>query len=335
MTETVLVTGGAGYVGSHACKALSKGGFQPVVYDNLSEGHAWAVKWGPLVSGDLFDAPLLIKTIEQHKPCAVLHFAAHAYVGESMQNPLKYYRNNVGGTLSLLGAMQETGIEKLVFSSTCATYGVPETELLAETHPQKPINPYGGSKLMVERMLAGMASAGQVNYVALRYFNAAGADPDGEIGEAHDSETHLIPLAIMAALGAKKGAAPLKIFGTDFPTPDGTAIRDYIHMNDLATAHVAALKYLLAGGKSDVFNLGSCKGHSVREVVASLRALGLDVPVEETGRRAGDPPRLVADAAKAASILGWRTQMSDLPTILSTAVAWHRKAETAMSKDVA
>ncbi|HUY69102.1 MAG TPA: UDP-glucose 4-epimerase GalE [Alphaproteobacteria bacterium] len=319
-SKTVLVTGGAGYVGAHASKALYRAGYMPVVYDNLVYGHREAVKWGPLVEGDVHDAARLADTLAAHKPSAVMHFAAYAYVGESVENPLKYYNNNVGGTLSLLGAMRDAGIDKLVFSSTCATYGVPETPLLAESHPQKPINPYGESKWMIERVLAGLAAAGQMNYVALRYFNAAGADPDGEIGEDHDPETHLIPRAIAAA----HGGPALKIFG-DFPTPDGTAIRDYIHVNDLATAHVKALEHLVAGKSSDVFNLGTGHGHSVREVVDALRALGLDPKTEKAPRRAGDPPQLVADATKAGAVFGWKPAMSDLATILKTAVAWHEK----------
>ena len=320
-SKTVLVTGGAGYVGAHASKALYRAGYMPVVYDNLVYGHREAVKWGPLVEGDVHDAARLADTLAAHKPSAVMHFAAYAYVGESVENPLKYYNNNVGGTLSLLGAMRDAGIDKLVFSSTCATYGVPETPLLAESHPQKPINPYGESKWMIERVLAGLAAAGQMNYVALRYFNAAGADPDGEIGEDHDPETHLIPRAIAAA----HGGPALKIFGGDFPTPDGTAIRDYIHVNDLATAHVKALEHLVAGKSSDVFNLGTGHGHSVREVVDALRALGLDPKTEKAPRRAGDPPQLVADATKAGAVFGWKPAMSDLATILKTAVAWHEK----------
>lgn len=321
-SKNVLVTGGAGYVGAHTCKILKKNGFSPISYDNLSEGYEWAVKWGPLIKGDLHDAPLLIKTINEHKVCAVLHFAAHAYVGESVENPLKYYRNNVGGTLSLLGAMQETGVDKLVFSSTCAIYGVPEGELLTETSAKNPINPYGNTKYVVEQILADLAAHKKMNYVALRYFNAAGADADNEIGEAHDPETHLIPLAVSAALGKGPG---LKIFGSDFPTPDGTAIRDYIHVTDLAAAHAAAVKHLLAGKKSDAFNLGTGKGLSVLEVVEGLRALGFKVPTEKTARRAGDPPRLVADAKKANSVLGWHPEISDLPNILKTALAWHKK----------
>ena len=320
--KTVLVTGGAGYVGSHTCKILKNNGFSPVAYDNLSEGYEWAVKWGPLIKGDLHDAPLLVKTIKQHKPCAILHFGAHAYVGESVENPLKYYRNNVGGTLSLLAAMEETGLDKLVFSSTCAIYGVPEGDLLTENSAKNPINPYGQTKYVVEQILADLAKHKKLNYVALRYFNAAGADPEGEIGEAHEPETHLVPLAIMAALGQGAG---LKIFGSDFPTPDGTPVRDYIHVNDLAMAHVAALKHLLVGKGSDFFNLGTGHGHSVLNVIDGLRDLGLKVPAEKTGRRAGDPPRLVADASKANKILGWHAEMSDLATILSTALAWHRK----------
>jgi UDP-arabinose 4-epimerase len=321
-SRNVLVTGGAGYVGSHTCKALHESGFQPIVVDNLSNGYAWAVKWGPLVEGDIRDTRLLIEVIKSCKPCAVLHFAAFIEVRESVTDPLKYYRNNIGGTLSLLNAMGETGIDKIIFSSTCAIYGMPEGDMLMEDTPQQPINPYGHSKHIVEQTLADLAQHGKLKYAALRYFNASGADPGGEIGEAHNPESHLIPLAIMAALN--KNGTPLKIFGTDFPTPDGTAVRDYIHVNDLAAAHVVALKYLLAGGKADAFNIGSGKGHSVLEVVEGLRAIGLEVPVEKTGRREGDPPRLVANAAKANSVLGWKTRMSDLPNILSTAAAWHK-----------
>jgi len=334
MTETVLVTGGAGYVGSHVCKALSRSGFRPIAFDNLSNGHKWAVKWGPLVEGDVFDASLLTEVIKSSRPCAVMHFAAHIEVGESAKDPLKYYRNNVGGTLSLLTAMGAAGIDKLIFSSTCAIYGMVEAPVMTETCPQQPISPYGHTKHVVEQILADLAAHRKLNYAALRYFNAAGADPDQEIGEAHNPETHLVPLAIEAALNAGKGTAPLKIFGSDFSTPDGTAIRDYTHVCDLASAHVLALQYLLRDGKSDGFNLGSGKGHSVLEVLEGLRALGLPVPAEKAARRPGDAPRLVADAAKANAILDWRTQMSDLPTILSTAVAWH-KAQAVKSRDVA
>ena len=322
--QNILVTGGAGYVGSHVCKALSKSGFRPVVFDNLSNGHKWAVKWGPLVEGDVHDIALLTEVIKSCKPAGVMHFAASIEVGESVKDPLKFYYNNVGGTLSLLTAMAAANVNTLVFSSTCAIYGHYEGPFLTETIPQRPISPYGHTKHVVEEMLADLAARDKLKYVALRYFNASGADPDGEIGEAHDPETHLVPLAIMAALRAGKGDKPLKIFGTDFSTPDGTAIRDYCHVCDLADAHVLALKYLLRDGKSDVFNLGTGTGHTVLEVVEGLKALGVNVPVEKTGRRAGDLPRLVADAAKAHSVLDWQPKM-DLAAILSTALAWHKK----------
>jgi UDP-glucose-4-epimerase GalE len=324
--SNVIVTGGAGYVGSHVCKALSRSGFRPIVYDNLSNGHKWAVKWGPLVEGDMHDTTLLTEVIKSSRPAAVMHFAAHIEVGESVKDPLRYYRNNVGGTLSLLTAMAAAKVNKLIFSSTCAIYGLYEGQFLTETIPQRPISPYGHTKHVVEQILADLAAHEKLNYAALRYFNASGADPEGELGEAHDPETHLVPLAIMAGLNADKGGTPLKIFGSDFSTPDGTAIRDYTHVTDLAVAHVKALEYLLRDGKSDGFNLGSGKGHSVLEVVEGLRDLGLPVPAEKVGRRPGDPPRLVADAAKAAKVLDWRTKMSDLPTILSTAMTWHKKA---------
>ncbi|MGE3622292.1 MAG: UDP-glucose 4-epimerase GalE [Bdellovibrionales bacterium] len=327
--RNVVVTGGAGYVGSHTCKALSRAGFQPIVFDNLSNGHEWAVKWGPLVQGDVHDTGLLAEVIKSVQPCAVMHFAAYIEVGESVKDPLRYYHNNVSGTLSLLNAMQAAKVGKFIFSSTCALYGMFEGAFLIETCPQNPISPYAHSKHVVEQILADLAAHGKLDYVALRYFNASGADPDGEIGEAHSPETHLVPLAIFAGMNAKKGAAPLKVFGTDFPTPDGTAIRDYTHVCDLADAHVKALEHLLAGKPSDAFNLGSGQGHSVLEVLEGLRAIGLPVPAEKVGRRAGDPPRLVADASKANAVLGWRTNMSDLPTILSTALAWHRSQDVA------
>jgi UDP-arabinose 4-epimerase len=324
--QNIVVTGGAGYVGSHVCKALSRNGFRPVVYDNLSNGHEWAVKWGPLVQGDVHDLKLLTEVIKSCRPAAVMHFAASIEVGESVKDPLKFYHNNVGGTLTLLTAMAECNVKNMIFSSTCAIYGLYEGTFLTETIPQRPMSPYGHTKHVVEEMLADLAARDKLKYIALRYFNASGADPDGEIGEAHDPETHLVPLAIRAGLNADKGAAPLKVFGTDFSTPDGTAIRDYCHVNDLADAHVLALKQLLRDGKSDVFNLGTGNGYSVLEVVEGLKALGLHVPTEMAGRRAGDVPRLVADAGKAHSVLDWQPNMK-LLDILSTALAWHKKQE--------
>ena len=319
-SEIVLVTGGAGYIGSHACKALAQAGYTPVVYDNLAYGHEWAVKWGPFERGDIQDRARLDQVIVRHRPVAVLHFAAFAYVGESVTDPAKYYRNNTVGSLSLLEAMQAHGVRDIVFSSTCATYGMPDVLPIAEAAPQRPINPDGASKLMVERMLADFAPAYGMGYLALRYFNAAGADPDGEIGEDHDPETHLIPLVLDAASGRRESIA---VFGTDYDTPDGTCIRDYIHVTDLAQAHVLALKALRAGAPSDVFNLGNERGYSVREVIAAVeRATGLPVPVKEAPRREGDPAALVADARKARDILGWRPRHAELDDMVRTAWAW-------------
>ncbi len=322
-TNNVLVTGGAGYVGSHACKLLRQNGFTPIVYDDLSKGHAWAVKWGPLVEGDISDTGLLTAVIDACRPCAVMHFAAHIDVRESVHNPLKYYENNVSGTLSLLKAMESGGVDKLIFSSSCAVYGMTDGPFLVECYPQRPLSSYGRTKMMIEQVLADLAAQDRLSYIALRYFNAAGADIDGEIGEAHDPETHLIPLAITAA----QGGPPLKIFGTDFLTPDGTAIRDYTHVWDIARAHVLALEYLLMGMSSEAFNLGSGTGHSVLEVIEGLRKLGYKVPAQIAGRRVGDPPQLVADTTKIFRLLGWQPHMSDLESMLATAVSWHNKGQ--------
>jgi UDP-arabinose 4-epimerase len=320
MSETVLVTGGAGYVGSHTAKALARAGYHPVTLDNLGRGFAHAVRWGPLERGDILDRGFLDAAITRWRPSAVLHFAAFSYVGESVGAPALYYRNNVVGSLTLLEAMRDHGIANIVFSSTCATYGLPVKLPLAEDHPQAPINPYGASKLMVERLLADMGAAHGLRSVALRYFNAAGADPDGEIGENHDPETHLIPLAIGAALGTQP---KLKIFGTDYPTADGTCIRDYIHVSDLADAHVAALRHLEAGGASMACNLGTGSGLSVRAIVSEVeRVAGRAVPAEEGPRRAGDPPELVADPTRARERLGWTPQRSDIASVISTAYRW-------------
>ena len=321
MRDTVLVTGGAGYIGSHTCKALAGAGFEPVVLDNLSFGHPWAVRWGPLVEGDLGDRDLITRTIGRHRVKAVIHFAAYAYVGESMRVPERYFRNNVINTLNLLESVQRTGVSRVVFSSTCATYGLPERVPIAEDQPQHPVNPYGESKLFVERALGWLGTAHGLGWAALRYFNAAGADPDGELGEAHDPETHLVPNAILAALGR---APALEIFGTDYDTPDGTAVRDYVHVTDLADAHVRALEHLLGGGESMAINLGTGRGHSVREVLDAVeRIAGTPVPSRAAPRRPGDPPRLVADAARAAAVLGWRPRLSDLDSIVGTAWRWH------------
>ncbi|HEX2255998.1 MAG TPA: UDP-glucose 4-epimerase GalE [Afifellaceae bacterium] len=333
MGKRILVTGGAGYVGSHACKALAAAGYEPVVYDNLSQGHRWAVKWGPLVVGDIADGALLRRTLRRFDIGAVMHFAAHAYVGESMAAPRKYFANNVAGTLSLLDAMLDCGVSRLVFSSSCATYGLPRELPIAEDHPQQPVSPYGASKLMVENMLGWYGQAYGLAHVSLRYFNAAGTDEAGEIGEAHHPETHLIPLAIAAAQGR---IARLTVFGTDYDTPDGTAIRDYVHVADLADAHVKALDGLLGGMASCAFNLGTGRGHSIREVVSAVEAVaGRRIPTEDCDRRPGDPPALVASAERAASALGWRPRRSDLTTIVETAWRWDesRRYEAAESLD--
>ena len=284
----VLVTGGAGYIGSHACKALARANYLPVTYDNLIYGHEWAVKWGPLERGDILDRSRLDAVIGQYRPGAIMHFAAFAYVGELVTDPGKYYRNNVAGSLNLLEAARDHGIDQFVFSSTCATYGVPEHLPITKATPQQPINPYGATKLMVERMLVDFGAAHGLRSATLRYFNAAGADAQGEIGEDHDPETHLIPLVLDAASGRRENVT---IFGTDYETPDGTCVRDYVHVADLADAHVKALEALSAGGPSGVYNLGNGRGFSVREVVEAIeRMTGLNVPVTRGDRRAGDRP---------------------------------------------
>lgn len=323
MATHVLVTGGAGYIGSHAAKALAKAGYTPVTYDNLVYGHREAVRWGPFVEGDLADKKRLLEAMRRYEARAVMHFAAFAYVGESMTKPQLYFHNNVGNTLTLLDAMLEADIPRIVFSSTCATYGTPEKVPMDETTPQRPINPYGETKLMMERALHWYGKAYGIGSVSLRYFNAAGADPDGETGEAHDPETHLIPLVLDAALGRRPD---VQVYGTDYETRDGTAIRDYIHVTDLADAHVKAIQYLERGGETTAINLGTGAGHTVREVIEAVeRVTGRNVPRREVGRRAGDPPSLVADARRAGSVLGWRPQMSDLDSIVRTAWNWHRQ----------
>ena len=322
-SETVLVTGGAGYIGSHVCKALAAAGYRPVTFDNMTFGHEWAVKWGPLERGDIQDRARLDAVIETHRPCAVLHFAAFAYVGESVTDPAKYYRNNVAGSLTLLEAVVQHNIRHCVFSSTCATYGIPDALPIRETTPQNPINPYGASKLMVERILSDLGKAHDLTWTALRYFNAAGADVDGIIGESHSPETHLIPLVLDAASGRRPH---ITVFGTDYETTDGTCVRDYIHVNDLADAHVRALIALRRGAASDVFNLGNGLGFSVRQVIESVeRITGLSVPVQFGARRAGDPAVLVSDATKARDQLGWHPTLPHLDGIIKTAWSWHQR----------
>jgi UDP-arabinose 4-epimerase len=323
VSETVLVTGGAGYIGSHACKSLARAGYRPVAYDSLIRGHREAVRWGPFVDADLADFDRLADAFKRFEVAAVMHFAAFAYVGESMTNPELYFRNNGYNSLRLLEAMRAAGVRHIVFSSTVAIYGNPDRVPIPESAPQRPVNPYGESKLMVERMLHWYGAAHGFTYAALRYFNAAGADMDAEIGEDHEPETHLIPLVLQAALGRRPR---IDVLGTDYPTPDGTAIRDYIHVQDLAEAHVKALAHLLRGGGSLELNLGTGVGHSVREVIAAAeRVTGRRIPQRETGRRPGDPPVLVAEASRTREVLGWVPTLSALDTILASAWAWHNR----------
>ncbi|WP_374332686.1 UDP-glucose 4-epimerase GalE [Aestuariivirga sp.] len=318
-----LITGGAGYIGSHTAKLLARSGHEVVVYDNLSRGHRDLVRWGPLIEGDLRDTALLREALRWTKPDAVIHFAAFAYVGESVTRPEIYYDNNVSGTLSLLRAMAEAGSRNLIVSSTCATYGQPQRMPITEETPQVPLNPYGRSKLMMEMMCADFAVAHDLRYMALRYFNACGCDPDGETGERHDPEPHLIPRALMAADGE---IDRLDIFGDDYPTPDGTCIRDYIHVCDLATAHMAAALHLMDGGASGALNLGTGNGISVREIIdATARVTGRPVPHRVSPRRPGDPGVLVAATAKANAILDWTARHSDIDNIIATAWNWHQR----------
>jgi len=320
---TILVTGGAGYVGSHACKALAQAGYTPVIYDNLVYGHAWAVKWGPFEKGDILDRPRLDEVIGQYNPEAVMHFAALTYVGESVENPGKYYRNNVAGSLVLLEAMRNHGIRDIVFSSTCAVYGNPEKIPISEDHSIKPMNPYGFSKFAVERMLKDFSAVHDMRYVSLRYFNAAGADPHAEIGEDHDPETHLIPLVLDTAAGRREH---VKIFGTDYDTPDGTCMRDYIHVSDLASAHILALKFLRDTGKSDIFNLGNGEGFSVREVITSGRKVTQRrIDTLDANRRPGDPAVLIGSAEKIKKVLGWQPKYMGIDDLILTAWTWHAK----------
>lgn len=319
----VLVTGGAGYIGSHACKALARAGLEPVVFDNLAHGHRAAVRWGPFVQGDLLELASIRAAITRFRPGSVMHFAAYAYVGESVLNPGKYYRNNVVGSLNLLDAMREAGIDTMVFSSTCATYGMPVQLPITEEHAQQPINPYGASKLMIERMLHDFGVAHGLRSTSLRYFNAAGADMDGELGEDHEPETHLIPLVLRAAAGL---APAITVYGDDYATPDGTCIRDYVHVADLADAHVLALQALLRGQSGAAYNLGNGQGFSVREVIEVARQVtGRPIAVERGARRAGDPPQLVGDATRIRKDLGWTPRFDDLSDIVGSAWRWQQR----------
>lgn len=321
--ENIIVTGGAGYIGSHACKMLKKAGYRPITYDNLSVGHKKAVKWGPLVEKDLKDKKALDETFEKYKPLAVMHFAAYALVGESITNPLMYYENNVYSTICLLEAMEKHNVGNIIFSSTCATYGTPKSLPITENTPQIPINPYGQSKLLVEKILEDLAKVNRnFNFAALRYFNAAGADFDGEIGENHKNETHLIPLILKAA---RKENGSITVFGTDYNTPDGSAIRDYIHVVDLIDAHIKALEYIVKNKTSLKLNLGSGAGYSVLEIIENVKnIIRIDFDLSYGKKREGDPPVLFADISKAKKELGWSPIFSDLKSIISSAWQWEQ-----------
>jgi UDP-arabinose 4-epimerase len=320
--ETILVTGGAGFVGSHSCKALARAGYRPITFDNLERGHEWAVKWGPLERGDIRDECDLRRAFEAWRPWAVMHFAAYAYVGESNLEPTKYYDTNVGGTAKLLKACAAYECRNVVFSSSCATYGIPGRVPLTETDPQQPINPYGYTKLVVERMLRDAEIAHGIRHVALRYFNAAGSDPDGELGELHEPETHLIPLVLLTALGRR---ASIQILGNDYATSDGTCVRDYVHVSDLADAHVAAVDWLAAGKSSDSFNLGNGHGFSVAKVIQTAEQItGLPIKTEMCPRRPGDPPTLVSDSTKARQVLGWKPKFPMVKDQIDHAFRWFR-----------
>ncbi|MEO1431556.1 MAG: UDP-glucose 4-epimerase GalE [Cyanobacteria bacterium J06633_8] len=324
--STILVTGGAGYIGSHTVLALKKAGYEVLILDNLVYGHRDLVEkvlQVELIQGDTGDRQLLDNLFKSRNIAAVMHFSAYAYVGESVSNPAKYYRNNVIGTITLLEAMLAASVNKFVFSSTCATYGVPEEVPIPEEHPQNPINPYGATKLMVERILSDFNEAYDFKSVRFRYFNAAGADPSGNLGEDHNPETHLIPLVLQTALGKRES---ISIFGTDYPTEDGTCVRDYIHVSDLADAHVLGLEYLLKGGESAIFNLGNGNGFSVKEIIEAARLVtGKEIKAVECDRRPGDPPALIGSGEKARKILGWQPQYTSIKDIITHAWEWHKK----------
>ena len=319
----ILVTGGAGYIGSHCCKELHRRGHAPITLDNLVYGHRENVKWGPFYEGDIGDRPVLEEILKHHRVQAVMHFAAFAYVGESVTDPKKYYGNNLNGTISLLDALMTNGVKHFIFSSSCSTYGIPSRIPIDEKHPQQPISPYGKSKYMVEEILKDYSAAYPFDFMSLRYFNAAGADPEGETGEKHDPETHLIPLVLDVAKGRSQS---IKVFGADYDTEDGSCIRDYIHVTDLADAHILALEKLVSGHKSDFINLGTGQGYSVLQVIdTASRITECKIPYEATTRRPGDPAVLIASNEKARQVLGWQPRYPELETIISSAWSWHRK----------
>jgi UDP-glucose 4-epimerase len=326
----ILIAGGAGYVGAHVNKELSQQGYETIVLDNLSYGHEEFTRWGTFIEGDLKSPQLLNDIFKKYDIEAVMDFAAFTYVGESVEDPQKYYLNNLKNTLNLLQTMQKHQVDKFIFSSTCAVYGTPQKIPLTEDHPLNPINPYGRSKLMVEQILSDYANAYEFQYISLRYFNAAGADPSTEIGEWHNPETHLIPLVLDAASGRREN---IRIFGTDYPTPDGTCIRDYIHVCDLAQAHLKALQFLEKSGKSEIFNLGNGNGFSVREVIDTCQKVtGNKINIIEDEKRAGDPPVLVGSSAKARDLLGWKARWANFDQIIETAWQWHQKIYGANNK---
>ena len=324
--QNILIVGGAGYIGSHMCKYLFQKGYNPIVLDNLIYGHKEAVKWGPFIKGAMEDTLLLTRVFKENNIAAVMHFAAFAYVGESVNDPGKYYNNNVAATISLLESMRLNNVNNFIFSSSCATYGEPLKIPITEDHPQSPINPYGRSKLMVEQILNDYQRAYGLKYITLRYFNAAGSDPDGELGEDHNPETHIIPLILQTALGQRDHVS---IFGDKYPTKDGTCIRDYIHVTDLAQAHFLALENLLGGKKEGIYNLGNGEGYSVNQVVEIARKVtGRDIPSKIDKRRDGDPAELISSSLKVTNDLGWKPQYSDLESIIETAWQWYKANPT-------
>lgn len=327
----ILVAGGAGYIGSHMCKCLSAAGYEPIVLDSLIHGHWQAVQWGPLVQGSIENQDLLAKLFSDHEIAAVMHFAAYIFVGESVADPGKYYQNNVSATLNLLHAMLKADVRRFIFSSTCAVYGEPIETPMTEDHPFAPVSPYGRTKLMVEEILQDFKDAYGLDYTSLRYFNAAGADPDGSIGEDHDPETHLIPLVLKAALGRRES---IRVFGDDYPTRDGSCIRDYIHVNDLAQAHLLALDKMLGGDPGGIFNLGNGEGHSVFEVIETARRItGRPIPMEVVDRRPGDVTTLIGSSRKAMDELGWQPQYDDIEQIVAHAWNWHKSHPDGFPKE--